>query len=377
MSRSEKVCLGSPLVSVVMSVFNGERFLAEAVESILDQSFRDFEFIVIDDGSTDGSARILEGYARRDPRVQVCQQDNQGLVCSLNRGCGLARGKYIARMDADDISVRDRLLWQVDFMEQHPGVAVVGGAIERINSSGDGLEIKRYATGDDEIKTALARNRSELPHPAVLIRREIFCSVGGYRTAFVDAEDYDLWLRMAECSQLSNLSRVVLKYRVHCAQITRTRLRQQALSVLAANAIASCKRNGGSGSPTWVGGVTPSTLAGLGIPEATQQSAIAAAHLFWVKCLSRWGQESDALSLMAEVSRTCQSECIDRWVIADTRLAMARIYWKRKRFLRSLLAASHAVITRPVMLGRPLKPLLRPVRKALAMLNRPVSASAN
>src|SRR5262249_42264689 len=126
----------SPLVSVVMSVFNGEQFLAEAVESILSQSFRDFEFIVIDDGSTDNSATILESYLKKDSRLRVFHQENMGLVESLNRGCGLAQGRYIARMDADDISLRDRLIWQGEFLvKKHEGGGV-GGGVGVIDATG-------------------------------------------------------------------------------------------------------------------------------------------------------------------------------------------------------------------------------------------------
>ena len=131
--------MSSPIVSVVMSVLNGERFLREAVESILDQSLREFEFIIINDGSTDFSGSILDSYQHKDPRLRVVHQENMGLVESLNRGCGLARGKYIARMDADDIAIQDRLRWQADFMETHPEVGVVGGAVEVIDTTGRSL----------------------------------------------------------------------------------------------------------------------------------------------------------------------------------------------------------------------------------------------
>src|ERR1700683_781969 len=110
----------TPKISVVMSVFNSERFLREAVESILRQSFRDFEFIIMDDGSTDRSAAILDSYQENDARVKVYHKKHGGLIESLNHGCSLAQGKYIARMDADDISDGDRLKWQVDFMDAHP-----------------------------------------------------------------------------------------------------------------------------------------------------------------------------------------------------------------------------------------------------------------
>ncbi len=363
------------LISVVMSVFNGERYLGEAMESILNQSFRDFELIVIDDGSTDDSAKILRTFAAQDSRVQVHSQANCGLVEALNRGFGLARGRYIARMDADDISVKDRLLWQASFLERNPDVGVVGGAIQRIDSDGTPLEVKYYAPTDAEIKTALFRNCCELAHPAVLIRKEVFIQTGGYRAAFIDAEDYDLWLRIAEHCQLANLNEILLQYRVHPAQITRTKLRQQALSVLAAKALAVSRRGGSTGEPSWQGRVTPATLGELGVGEATQHSAVGAAHLFWIKCLTRWGQTANALELAAEMSRICQREHLDRWVIADTNLALARIYWSQKQFVRSIAYSVRGVITWPLMLARPIKPLLRGLQKALQTHRSPVSAA--
>lgn len=376
--RLKEVALRSrPFVSVVMSVFNGERYLAEAVESILDQSFRDFEFIVIDDGSTDGSGRILDSYARRDARIRVFRQANLGLVDALNRGCELAEGQYIARMDADDISVHDRLSWQVQFMEQHPEVGVVGGAIQRIDASGKALEIKWYAPDDRNIKAALFRSSSELAHPAVLLRKKVLLSAGGYRVAFVDAEDYDLWLRISECSQLANLDRVVLKYRVHPTQVSRRKLKQQALSVLAARALASARRNGHAERLSWVGEVTPETLVSLGVREVTQQSFVASAHLFWIKCLVRWGNYPDALGLADEVYRISRTVCLERWVLSDTKLAIARIYWKQNKFLRSVCAAAAAVIVRPIILGRPLNLLLRRVRRSLKAHGRHIPAAIN
>lgn len=157
----------TPIVSVVMSVFNGERFLREAVESILDQSFTDFEFIVVDDGSTDGSASILDSYQSYDARVKVHHHEHGGLIKSLNRGCSLAQAKYIARMDADDVASKDRLSWQVDFMEAHPEIGVLGGAVEWIDAMGKSLLTQRHPAEDRQIKAALLHGCA-LWHPTVL-----------------------------------------------------------------------------------------------------------------------------------------------------------------------------------------------------------------
>jgi glycosyltransferase involved in cell wall biosynthesis len=202
----------TPTVSVVMSVFNGERYLAEAVESILGQNFHDFEFIVINDGSTDRTSVILESYLKIDPRLRVHHQEHKGLVESLNFGCALARGKYVARTDADDIAIEDRLMRQVDFMEKHPDIGVLGGAVQVIDSTGKALETSVNPAEDKDIKLALLRGHCPFWHPSVLMRTDVFVSTGGYRKIVSGAEDHDLWLRIADHYRLANLETVVLKY---------------------------------------------------------------------------------------------------------------------------------------------------------------------
>ncbi len=130
-------------------------FATEAADSILGQSVLDFEFIIINDGSTDRTALILDSYQKNDPRVRVYHQENRGLVESLNRGCAFARGKYIARMDADDVANRDRLLWQIAFMEKHPEIGVLGGAVEFIDVKGASMGISVNPTKDHQIKKAM------------------------------------------------------------------------------------------------------------------------------------------------------------------------------------------------------------------------------
>lgn len=352
------------LVSVVMSVFNGEQFLAEAVDSILNQSFSDFEFILIDDGSADRSGAILDSYQQKDSRLRVYHQDNAGRVVSLNRGCSIARGKYIARMDQDDIAVRDRLMWQLDFMEKHPEVAVLGGAVEFIDASERTFFVSRYPVGDHEIKSVLGRY-CPVWHPTVLMRRDVFISVDGYRAFGRDAEDYDLWLRIAERSQLANLKAVLLKYRIHGGQESWRNFKQQTLSALAAQTAAASRRNGNPDPLISVGQITASFLATLGVSEAAQQRALTATYLTWIRIMSLMGDRSAVLNLWMELLRSSRREYLDRRTVADGRLAVAGIYWKQRRFMRSLLAAGHAVITRPMILGRPLKLLWRWRRKAL------------
>lgn len=347
----------APIVSVVMSVFNGGLFLREAIESILDQSFTDFEFIVVDDGSTDSSSAILGSYQNYDARMKVYHQENAGLSESLNRGCRLAQGKYIARMDADDVASKDRLIWQVDFMEAHPEIGVLGGAVEWIDATGKSLVTHRRPAEDRQIKAALLQHCA-FWHPTVLFRREVFVWAGGYRKVVVDAEDYDLWLRIAERFQLANLEQVVLNYRIHPYQVSLRKRRQQSICCLAARAAATARRNGAPDPLNGVKEITPVVLAGLGVTETKLQAALASECWWWIRSLFAAGQDKLALETAVEMLRGDWKHA-ERWHIADVQLIVARIYWRQRRFLSSFLAACRAVSTRPILVGRPLNSTLR------------------
>jgi GT2 family glycosyltransferase len=347
-----------------MSVFNARRFLEEAVNSILNQSFQDLEFVIIDDGSTDGSGQILDSYQNSDSRVAVYHQENSGLTASLNRGCALSRGKYIARMDADDVAVRDRLMRQVEFMDNHPGIGVVGGAVECIDGAGKSLFRYRLPLKDDEIKVALRRGDCPLAHPTVLLRREAFATVAGYRMAMVHAEDYDLWLRIADRFQLANLEMVVLKYRVHPNQVSIRKWRQQALSNLAARIAATSRRNGNPDPFESAREITPELLTGLGVSAAKLQTTVARGCLSFISSMCDAGEYKAAFDGISEISQCCELELVDAPELADLHLLTARLYWRQRRFVRSILSVGRALIARPKILGRPLKPLMRRLRLA-------------
>src|SRR6266446_9100847 len=149
-----------PTVSVVMSVYNGQRFLSEAIQSILRQSFSDFEFVIVDDGSTDKSSGILAEYMRLDGRIRVHRHTNKGRAISLNIGIELSKGRYIARMDADDVALPNRLKEQVDFMELHPEVGLLSGSYERIRSNGRLLDRVRLPLLDDEIRSMMLHSNA-------------------------------------------------------------------------------------------------------------------------------------------------------------------------------------------------------------------------
>jgi glycosyltransferase involved in cell wall biosynthesis len=209
-----------PLVSVLMPVYNAERYLAEAIESILKQTFTDFEFIIVNDGSTDQSLQILQHYAQQDGRIRLISRENRGLVSSLNEGADLAMSPYIARMDADDISYSERLFKQVNFLKGHPEYVVIGSKVQLIDQDGDPLTLFSLETTHQRIDFAHLQGKGgAIAHPATMFRKDSFNSVGQYRSAFIHAEDLDLWLRMAEVGKLGNLPDLLLDYRQHSQSV--------------------------------------------------------------------------------------------------------------------------------------------------------------
>jgi glycosyltransferase involved in cell wall biosynthesis len=213
-----------PAVSVVMSVFNGERFVGKSIESILNQSMKDFEFIIIDDGSTDRSEEIVQRYRRLDHRIHVVARENRGLIQSLNEGISMANGKWIARMDADDISLPGRLRSQVDWLDQSRA-ELAGGAVKPF---GYHYSRKwRYEASDDAIRLRLCFGTA-FAHPSVMIRAKV-AKENPYNREFKHAEDYELWTRLAlKGVRMTNMPEVVLNYRVHNLQTSQQNKEAQA-----------------------------------------------------------------------------------------------------------------------------------------------------
>lgn len=210
------MCNKIPLLTVLMPVYNGEKYLYEAIESIQNQTFNDFEFIIINDGSTDNTARILESYRRQDNRIRVYDQSNQGLAASLNRGLNLARGIYIARMDADDISLPERFTEQVMFMEKHPEIGVCGTWVSNIGE----LSCKPWTPPIDDatIRCQLLFN-VPLVHPSVMMRRSLFTDFGLLYPDYPHAEDYALWAQASLYTKFANIPQILLSYRHHDCQV--------------------------------------------------------------------------------------------------------------------------------------------------------------
>ena len=214
-----------PRVSVLMPVYNGEAYLQEAIDSILKQEFTDFEFVIINDGSTDHTAEIIQSYD--DPRIRYFENEqNIGLVGSLNSGLKLVQSPYIARMDADDISMPKRFANQVDFLDAHPKVGVLGSAVKVIDGDGNSSNIRRFPENHELITWSMFFD-DPIAHPTVMMRRELLKRVRGYRADMLQAGDYDLWRRLSKVTRFSNLPNVLLFLRRHDTCITKVHRTQQ------------------------------------------------------------------------------------------------------------------------------------------------------
>jgi glycosyltransferase involved in cell wall biosynthesis len=226
-----------------MPVFNGARHLPETLACLGRQTFTDFEIIIVDDGSTDDTPRILAEFARSDQRCRVITQANKGQVAARNLGVGAAKAPLIAWLDADDIAEKDRFARQVDFLRTHPQVAAVGSAITLIDQDGVEGGVASYPEGAAEVAASMSKTCA-LAHSAVMMRKAPFLAIGGYRQPFLHAEDYDLWLRLLDHHDAHNLREPLLRYRQHGGSVSFRHRRQQSLAALAARHCTRARRAG-------------------------------------------------------------------------------------------------------------------------------------
>lgn len=238
-------------ISVVLPVRNGEAYLGNALTSISEQTCKEWELIVIDDGSTDSTPRILEEHAGRDPRLRIHRTEAAGIIGALNLGLETARGTLIARMDADDWAAPGRLERQFEAFEARRDLVALGCQIRRIDATGCNLGKGRYPVG-----SALCRKQllfsSPLCHPAVMMRADVVRQVSGYRQSYRYAEDYDLWLRLGELGEIDNLDEMLLDYRVHATSVTTQYGHIQAVSSALARLAADFRTRGETDpTPEW------------------------------------------------------------------------------------------------------------------------------
>jgi glycosyltransferase involved in cell wall biosynthesis len=233
-----------PCVSVIMPVRDGERWVDEAIASMAAQSLPDFELLIIDDGSVDTTRQIANEAAQRDRRIRVIALPPSGIVAALNRGLDEARGKYLARLDADDRAHPTRLARQVDFLNGQAAVGLVGSWADAIDADGKIVGRLQPATTPAALARALAK-RNPMLHSSVMWRADLSAVVGCYRAAFEGAEDYDLWLRISEHSLLANVPDCLVQYRRHDGNVSeRCKLRQMFSARLAQRSALSRKMHG-------------------------------------------------------------------------------------------------------------------------------------
>lgn len=243
--------ISTPAVSVIMSVYNAERFLDAAIESVLAQSFDAFEFLILDDGSRDGSAAIIDHQAARDPRIRAIHRENRGLITSLNELLDAAQAPLVARMDADDLCHPDRLLRQHAFLQAHPEIGVLGCWTLDIDENGDPwpVDAPDHPVDHAAFLAAIEAGAPLLCHPAVMYRRDIVRAAGGYHRAFLHCEDLDLWLRLATRTRVANLPERLLSYRHYGQQVSSRHATVQQVNA-AISRLAYAERCAGRPDPT-------------------------------------------------------------------------------------------------------------------------------
>jgi glycosyltransferase involved in cell wall biosynthesis len=216
-------------ISVIMTVYNGESFIEKSVHSILNQTFSDFEYLIVDDGSTDNSLRILQGIA--DPRVCIIKQKNQGQTSALIKAIEQAQGELIARIDQDDYSLSNRFSQQVEFLNTHPKVVLCGSRWEELHDENLISHKTHFIHENTDLKKAISCF-NPFAHSAVMFRREAYLKVGGYNKNFTIAMDYDLFVRLMRVGEAHNIEEVLTVVRMHDTSYAKKKSRSTILESL-------------------------------------------------------------------------------------------------------------------------------------------------
>ena len=221
----------NPTISVLMTVYNDEKYLAQAMESILGQTYTNFEFIIVNGGSTDNSPQILEEYRSKDSRIRLIHQENRGIAPAINDAFALSRGKYIARMDGDDISMPERFAKQLQYLEENPIVDILGCQVNVMDEYGNIGKVVQSPLSHNTIKIYVRHRLTPLCQSAVFLKREVMSALNGYRN-FLAMEDYDFLLRAIECGYiLTNLNDALVNYRMNSLGISMTNTKQQEMNI--------------------------------------------------------------------------------------------------------------------------------------------------
>ena len=201
----------TPCISVLTIVYNGERYIEEAIDSILNQTYKEFEYIIVDNNSTDKTPEILESYAKKDKRIKIISEKRQGIRYARNTGLNFSRGKWIAVLDSDDIAMPDRIKLQLDYAEKNPGVVLIGSGCIMIDEFGKHMKTYNYPAAHDLLVKHLENHQAFFPHSSAFVNKVKVGKVGGYR--FSQAEDYDLWLRLSLYGDIACMKEPLVKLR--------------------------------------------------------------------------------------------------------------------------------------------------------------------
>lgn len=324
-----------PRVSILLPVFNAAEHLPAAIQSLLRQTLEAIEIIAIDDGSTDESGTILQQYAELDGRIRLYRQKNRGLIPTLNYGLTLCRCQWVARMDADDISLPGRLEKQYSRLQSRTGTVVLGTALEYLGPRGPTGVYSRQPSDAAAIRHLLPRQNC-ISHPTVMMRKVAVETVGGYRSAYPHAEDYDLWMRLLKIGDLENLPEPLVQYRVHNAQISARHLRAQALSIAAVQL-----------------GTEPELLSPAIGDRGVLENAAG-----YVALLLRIG-ELDAARTLLSSDEFFKLAAIPRQSAARRRWLTARLQWAARHRISAVTAAVISAVQDPRLAADVFRKLLR------------------
>ena len=332
-----------------MPVFNGELFLQEAVRSIQEQTFGDFEFIIVDDGSTDRSAELIRDLASRDRRISAFFSTHGGPAAAAKFAADRASGEYIARMDCDDICHPRRLEEQVEFLRNRPDHVLLGTGFDLMTA--DGREIppsaKLFYTEDRQLRERLVLE-CPIAHSSVMMRRDAYHRAGGYRNALEMAEDYDLWVRLACQGKIANLPEVLIRLRRHEHQISSVRLDEQMIADLSVKELA--QRLARHESDPFSEATGPAGRAGLrrlGFSEETIDIHILDGYELWAREVERDGNAAESAAILRRALEVARRSSLTRSQCARYGLLLAKCQLRQHRTVSALRTGSTTLLSAP------------------------------